>query len=124
MLKQAFGQSEDLQEKVVPLCNVFNNRLDDLVDTSNEKDVISRRQTGNATSPRLLKRGKNKVAGNSQMQEGALERNRVAGHSEREERAIGRNGIPGRFDREKRIEGANRDMSEISFLNRRILKCN
>ena len=117
VLKQAFGRGEDLQEKVVPLSNVFSNRLDDLVDISDEEDVISHRQTGNATSPQLPGRGKNRVAGNSQMQEGASGRNRVAGHSEREERATEKNGVARRFDRKKGIEGANGDMSEVSCLN-------
>ena len=124
VLKQAFGWGEDLQEEVVPLSNVFSNRLNDLVNTSDEEDVISRRQTGNATSPRLPGRGKNKVAGNSQMQKGASRRNRVAGHSEREEKATGRNGVAGRSDREEGMEGANGDMSEVSFLDRKIIKYN
>ena len=124
MLKQAFGWDEDLQEEVVPLSNVFSNRLDDFVDTSDEEDVISRRWTRNATSPWLPRRGKNRIAGNSQMQEGALGRNRVAGHSKREERATGRNGVAGRSDKEEEMESANGDMSEVSFLNRGIIKCN
>ena len=124
MLKQAFGQGEDLQKEVVPLSNVFSNRLDDLVDTSDEEDVISRRQTKNATSPRLPGRGKNRVAGNYQMQEGASGRNRVAGYSKREERATGKNGVAGRSDREEKIKRANRDMSEVSFLDQGIIKCN
>ena len=51
MLKQAFGQGKKLQEKVVLLSNSFSNRLDDLVDTSDKEDVISRRRTRNVTSP-------------------------------------------------------------------------
>ena len=124
MLKQAFGRGEDLQEEVVPLSNVFSNRLDDLVDTSDEEDVISRRQTGNATSSQLPGREKNRVVGNSQMQEGASERNRVIGHSEKEERASGRNGVAGRSDKEEGMEGANEDMSEVSFLDQGIIKYN
>ena len=124
MFKQAFGQGEDLQEEVMPLFNVFNNRLDDLVDTSDEEDVISRHQTGNATSLRLLEKRKNRVAGNFQIQEGALGRNKVAGYSEREERATERNGIAGRSDKEEEMEGANRNMSEICFFDRRIIKYN
>ena len=107
MLKQAFGQGKELQEEVVPLSNVFSNRLDDLVNTSDEEDVISRRQTRNATSPRLPGREKNRVAGNSQIQERASGRNRVAGHSEREERATERNRVAGRSDKEEEMEGAN-----------------
>ena len=124
MLKQAFGRGKDLQEEVVPLSNVFSNRLDDLVDTSNKEDVISRHQTGNATSPRLPGRKKNRVTGNFQMQEGASGKNRVAGHSEKEERATGRNGVAGRSDKKEGMEGANGDMSEVSFLDQGIIKYN
>ena len=106
-----------MQEQVVPLSNVFNNKLDNFVNTSDDEDVISRRQTRNATSPQLPGRGKNRVAGNSQMQEGASRRNKVASHSERKKRATGRNGVAGRSDREEGMEGANGDMFEVSFLD-------
>ena len=111
VLKHTFGRGENLQKEVIPLSNLFSNRLDDLVDTSDEEDVISRRRTENAISPRLSEREKNRVAGNFQMQKGALGRNRVAGHSEREEKAIGRNRIAGRSDGKEGMEGANEDMS-------------
>ena len=58
MLKQAFGQSKELQEEVVPLSNIFSNRLDDLIDSSNDKNVISRRQKKNPTSSRLPLQGR------------------------------------------------------------------
>lgn len=50
VLKKAFGQGEDLLEEVVPLSNIFSDRLDDLVDSSDNEDVISRRQSRNAKS--------------------------------------------------------------------------
>lgn len=92
MLKQAFGRGEELQEEVEPLSNMFSNRLDDLVDSSDEEDVISRRRNRNATSPGLPATGRNRVAGHSDMEEGATERNRVAGRSEIEEGTEGANG--------------------------------
>ena len=119
MLNQAFGQGGDLQEEVVPLSNMFNNRLDDLVNTFDKEDVISYYQTRNATSPRLPERGKNKVACNSQMQKKALGMNGVAGYSKRDERAIGRNRVAKRSDKEKVIEGANGNMSEASFFDQK-----
>ena len=124
MLKQVFGRGEDMQKEVVPLSNMFGNRLNDLVNTSNEEDVISCCQTGNVTSPRLSEREKNRVASNFQMQEGASGRNRVAGYSEKEEKATRRNGIAWCSDRKKEMEGANGDMSEVRFLNQRIIKYN
>ena len=99
MLKQAFGRGEELQEEVVPLSNIFSNRLDDLVDSSDDEDVISRRRRRNATSPRLPATGRNGVAGHSGMEEGAAGRNRVASHSGME---------PG-------MEGANGDSSDVRF---------
>lgn len=101
------------------LSNIFSNRLNDLVNTSDEENVISRHQIKNVTSPRLPS---TYVAGNSQMQERALERNRVSGHSEREERAIGRIGVTGRSDSKERIEDTNGDMSEVSFIDQGIIK--
>ncbi len=55
------------------LSNIFSNRLNDLVDNSDKKDVINCCQNKNTTSPQLP----------------ATERNRVAGHSEPEERMEG-----------------------------------
>ena len=99
MLKQAFGRGEELQEEVVPLSNIFSDRLDDLVDSSNNKDVISRRQKRNATSPRLPATGKNGVAGHSGIEEGAAEGKRVASL----------------FGIELGIKIANGDLSDIRF---------
>ena len=99
MLKQAFGRGEELQEEVVPFSNIFNNRLDGLINSSDDKDVISRRQKKNATSLRLPATGRNEVAGHSRMEEGAAGRNRVASHS----------GI------EPGMEGANGDSSDVRF---------
>ncbi len=128
MLKQAFEQGEKLQEEVVPLSNMFSNRLDDLVDSSDEKNVICCRRTRNATSPRLpvTRRnriseegasGKNRVAGHSEMKEGASGRNGVACHPEMEEGATARNRVAGYSEMEKGIEGADGNTSEVSFLH-------
>ncbi len=73
VLKHTFGQSKELQEKVVPLSNMISNKLDDLVDSSNGEDVISRRQNRNVTSS----------------QRPAIRRDRVVGHSEPEEEMEG-----------------------------------
>lgn len=40
MLKQAFGQKKELQEEFVPLFNMFSNKFDNFVNTSNKKDTI------------------------------------------------------------------------------------
>ncbi len=69
MLKQAFGQGEELQEEVVSLSNTFSNRLDDLVNSSDKKDVISRRQNRNATSSQLSAKGRDRVAGHFGLEE-------------------------------------------------------
>ena len=76
MFKQAFEQSEELQEDIILLSNMFSNRLGNLVDSFDEDDIISRHQNKNATSPQLP----------------ATERDRVASHSESEERIKYTNG--------------------------------
>ncbi len=69
MLKQTIERDKELQEEVVPLSNTFSNWLDDLVDSSDEEDVISRRQNRNATSPQLPATGRNRVAGHFESEE-------------------------------------------------------
>ncbi len=69
MLKQAFRQGEELQEEVVPLSNTFSNRLDDLVDSSDEEDVINCRRNRNAMSPQLPAIGRDRVVGDSEPEE-------------------------------------------------------
>ena len=83
----------------MPLSNKFSNRFDDLINSSDNEDVISRHQRRNATSPRLPATGKNGVAGHSRIEEGAAGRNRVASHSRME---------PG-------MEVANGDLSDVRF---------
>lgn len=58
------------------------------------------------------------------MQKSALEKNRVADHSKKDKWAIRKNRVARCFDKKEKIESANRDIFEISFLNRRIIKCN
>ncbi len=69
MLKQAFGRGKELQEKIVPLSNMFSNKLNDLINSSDEEDVISRRRNKNATSPQLPATRRDKVAGHSKPEE-------------------------------------------------------
>ena len=83
----------------MPLSNIFSNGLDDLVNSSDDKNVISRRQKKNATSPQLPAIGRNGVAGHSGIEKGAARRNRVAGHS----------------GMEPEIDGANGDLSDVRF---------
>lgn len=77
-----------MQEEIVPLSNAFSNRIDNLVNTSNKKNVISRCQTKNATSPQLLGIERNKVANYSDLKKVALGRDKVANHSKIEEWVI------------------------------------
>lgn len=51
----------------MPLLNMFNNRLDNIIDTSDKEDFISNCQTRNMTSFSLLNTRKNRVASNSQI---------------------------------------------------------
>lgn len=40
MLKQAFRRNEKLLMEVVPLSNLYSNKLDDFVNSLDKKDVI------------------------------------------------------------------------------------
>ena len=63
-------QGKELQKEVVLLFNMFNNRFNDLVNSSDKEDVISCRQTKNATSPLLLGIRRNRIAGHSEIEKG------------------------------------------------------
>ena len=69
ILKQAFRQGKKLQEEIVPLSNIFNNRLDDLIDSSNKKDIISYYQNRNATNSQLPATGKDRVTSYFELEE-------------------------------------------------------
>ena len=101
MLKQAFGQYKKLQEVVVLLSNAYGIKIDDFVDSSNKKNVISHHQSRNVTSPQVPSTGSNRVINYSEMEEGATGRNRVVRY----------------FDKGERMEGVNGDISKVSFLN-------
>lgn len=51
MLKQEFRQDKELQVEVMTLSNMFSKRPNDLIDSSDKKNVIGRYQNKNATSP-------------------------------------------------------------------------
>lgn len=75
MLKQAFGQEKELQEEIVPLSNIFSNRLDEFVNSSNENDVISYHLNRNAMSSQLPAIGRGKIAGQSELKDGIEDTN-------------------------------------------------
>lgn len=83
----------------MPLSNIFSNRVNHLVDSFNDKDVINCHQSKNATSLQLS----------------ATRKNRVAGHFRIEEATAGRNRVPGHSGIEPRIDIANGDLSDVRF---------
>lgn len=108
MLKQAFGQDKGLQEEVELLSNIFNNRLNDFVNSSDKEDIISRYQNRKVTSLWLLATGKNRVTSNSEIEEEAIARNRITSYSKIE----------------VETEDANEDIFDINFFYWRIIKYN
>lgn len=100
MLNWVFKQSKKLQKEVKLLSNIFSNRLDDFVNSYDEKDVISYCQNRNTMSLQLF----------------VIEKNRVADHSEIEKRAIERNRVISCSEMEEEMEGTNKDIFDINFL--------
>ena len=97
------------------LSNIFSNRLDDLVDNSDNKNVISHRQNKHATIPRLSAIRRNRGTSHSKIETEAVEKNKVARHSEMKEEAIGKNRVTIHSEMEERDIGKNRivDQSRI-----------
>ncbi len=56
----------------MPLFNTFSNSLDDLVNSSDEEDVISHRRYKNAMSPQLPAIRRDRVASHSELEEGIM----------------------------------------------------
>ena len=106
------------------LFNMFSNRFDDLVNISDEEHIISHHQTRNAMSFWLLAIEKNRVIGYFEIEKKALRRNRVASNSKIKNEAIKKNDIAGYSKRGEEIEDVNKNMSEVSFFNRGIIKYN
>ena len=79
ILKQVFGQSKELQKEFVSLFNIFSNRLDDFINSSNKKSVIIRRWTRNVTSLQLSSIGRNRIASHFEMEEGLQGRMELLG---------------------------------------------
>lgn len=75
------------------LSNIFSNKFDDLVNTSDKEDDISHYQIRNKTSSWLLNKKRNKVIGCFEMEKEALKRNRVVNYFEIKEGAIRKNRI-------------------------------
>ena len=108
---------QNLQKEIMLLSNLFSNKLDNLISTLNKEDVFSYCQTENAISSQWPGKKKNRVVGNSQMQEEALEKNRVTGHVERKERVKKKNEVIEHFERKEEIKNTNGNMFEVSFLD-------
>lgn len=98
MLEQAFGQRKKLQKNLVPLFNIFSNRFDDFVHSSDNKNVISCLKKKTASRQLSVIR-RNKIASNFEIEKVAAKKNKVASY----------------FMIEKKIESANSDLSNVNF---------
>lgn len=67
ILKQMFERGKEFQKEIVSLSNMFSNGSDDIVNNSDEKNVISRYRNRNTTSLWLLVTGKSRVADHSRL---------------------------------------------------------
>lgn len=113
-----------MPQKVILLSHVFNNRLNDLFNSSNKEDVIYCYQTKNTISFWLFGIEKNRVASHFKITEGALEKNSVAGHFKIEKRAIEKNRVANHSKIKKQKKCANKDIFEVSFFYQKIIKYN
>lgn len=71
------------------LFNMFNNRLDDLINNFDKKDVISHCWNRNTTSSQLSATKRNIIASYFEIEEGAIKKNRVASHTKIEKEMEG-----------------------------------
>lgn len=58
------------------LCNIFNKRLDDLIDSFDKENVISHCQNRSPISPQLPATGRNKATGHSELEDGMEDANK------------------------------------------------
>lgn len=90
------------------ISNILSNRIDNFVNSFDEEDIISHRQTKNATRSQQPSTRRNKIVVYSKREEWATRRNRIAEHSKKREE----------------MDSINKDMSEIRFFNQERTKYN
>lgn len=95
-------------KELLQLSNIFSNKLDNLGNSSDMKDVISHCYSKNVTSIWLPARRKNRVANHSKIDLGAVKRHRVVRHSEINVQAIRINGVASHFGMDKKDIEKNR----------------
>lgn len=81
------------------LLNIFSDRLNNLINSSNNKDVISYGQKKNVTSPQLLAKRRNRVSGQVEIEKKVAERNRIADY----------------FKIKLEMKSTNNDLSDVRF---------
>lgn len=97
-----------MQKKVISLFNIFSNKLNNLVDSSNKENIISYCQIRNAMSLQLL----------------IIRRNSGVGLIEINKCTSRKNENTRQFKIKEVIRGANMVISDISFFYQRIIICN
>lgn len=76
-----FGRDKKLQKEVVQLSNIFSNKLNDLIDSFNSKNIINNCLRKNAISFQLLAIEKTQFASHFKIEKRLIGKSRVAGHS-------------------------------------------
>lgn len=77
------------------LSNMFSNKFDNLVNSSNKEDVISNCQIKNTMSYQIFATERNKVTNHYQIDERAFGKNKVTGYSEIEKKALRKSRVSG-----------------------------
>lgn len=89
-----------MQKKVIPLFNIFSNRLYNFDNSFKKDNIISHCQNRNVMSFELLAIKKNSIINLIKINENTLKRNRDVGH----------------FEIKKKIKSINKVTFDVSFL--------
>lgn len=110
-----------MQEKIVAFINMFSNKLNNLVDSSNEEDIISYSQNRDLTNFELLIIKRNCLICHIEMNKNALERNIIAGYDDIDDGILGKNRYASQSEIEEEMNNANGVTYDTSFLYQRVI---
>lgn len=96
-----------MEEQVIPISNLFNNRFDDFVNSFDEEDIIIRHQNRDIISLGLLVIRRNSITSYTQIEKSTLRRNRDTGHTK-----MGKNTL--RTNKDNNLSGIDKGMNSLN----------